>query len=133
MFRDGLPGWIAAGYPTTTIEKLPKFEAPNISPAELKSKLDAKGDFVLLDIRVPTQAKKLWISSRNVLKIHMNELPSRFREIPAGKQVIIMDLNGKRAPIAARFLSSKGFKDLAKLSGGIQQWVKDGLPTEYGK
>jgi rhodanese-related sulfurtransferase len=133
VFRDGLPGWIAAGYPTVSVEKLPKFEAPTLSTAELNTKLDAKEDLVLLDIRIPNEAKKFWIKNTNRMWIPLSDLPTRYKEIPPGKKVVVIDLNGKRSPIALRYLNGKGYQDLAKISGGMHQWVKDGFPTEYGK
>lgn len=132
-FRDGLPAWIAADYPVETIEKLQNVKVPLISPAELKGLLDSDQDMVLLDARNPLDADKLWIDSPKRISIALDELPERYTEIPTGKKLVIIDVNGKRSGISASYLSGKGFTDVARVQGGMQQWALDGQPTVYAQ
>lgn len=129
-FRDGLPGWIAADYPVETIEKLQNAKVPVISPAELKGMLDSE-DIVLLDARNPLDADKLWIESPKRINIELDDLIDRYAELPAGKKLVIIDVNGKRSGISASYLSGKGFNNIVRVQGGMQQWALDGLPTVY--
>ena len=133
VFRGGLPEWIGAGYPTVTLETLPKVDIPTISSQGLKTMLDSGEDFILLDIRIPVDAKKFWIDSPLRLVLSMNEIPQRYSEIPKGKKIIVIDKVGKRAALASRYLFAKGFKDLTKVSGGMNHWFKSGMPTELSK
>ena len=133
VFRGGLPEWIGAGYPVVTLETLPKVDIPTISPKDLKGMLDAGDDFVLLDIRIPVDAKKFWIDTPLRLVLSMNEIPERYSEIPKGKKLVVIDKIGKRASLASRYLVARGFKDVIKVSGGMNHWFKSGMPTKFSK
>lgn len=127
VFRDGLPGWVAAGYPTVTIEKLPLAKAKSVSTAELKKMIDSGEDFVLLDIRFTDQSRKYKVPAKRQINIPMDELPDQLHKVPTGVKIIIIDEVAKRTPIAARYLALKGF-DVTVVEGGIQKWVSSGLP-----
>lgn len=91
--------------------------------------LEAGEDFVLLDIRT-TLDRKFWIEDRRCLTLDLNRLHDQWRQIPAGKKVVVIDLLGKRTTIATRFLFGKGYTDLFKVSGGMAQYFKDGHPVK---
>ena len=133
VFRGGLPEWIMAGYPTVSLENLPRVDVPTMSVHDLKQKLDAGEDFVLLDVRIPVDAAKYRLETPLLLHISLNDLPKRYSEIPTGKSVVIFDKIGTRSSLASRYLSSKGFEDLVKVSGGMNQWIRAGYPTKVGK
>ncbi len=122
-----------AGYPTESIEILPQVEVPTLSTAAFKALLDSKQDFVFLDLRNPIDAAKIWIEDRRRIVIAFEDLPQRIGELPQGKKIIIFDTVGRRTPIAARYLYGKGFTDMEKVGGGMNQWVKDGYPTRFGR
>ena len=132
-FRDGLPGWIKEGYPTETIEKLPKLDIPSVTAADLKQMIDNKDNFFMVDVRKGINADKFWISYQNKKVTTLDGLISLVGEIPSDQKIIVVDLVGKRSHTAVRYLTMKGFSDVSRLSGGIEKWMKDGLPTEYAK
>ena len=129
-FRDGLPGWITAGHETVTVEKLPKTKIESISAADLKEMIDKKEDIVLLDIRFASLVKKYSIKDKHYQNIPLDMLPDRYDEIQRGKKVVVIGETGKRAAVAVRFLSSKGFKKVLSAEGGMQKWVRDGYPVK---
>lgn len=131
-FRDGIPSWMRAGYPVKSIEKLPKVEIQRISSQELKGMLDSGEDFVLLDMRPTGEVGKYWIETSNRLPITLETIASRYNEIPSGKKVVVVDLNGKRSKVVVKYLSLKGFNDMVALDGGMQSWIKDGNPIKKG-
>jgi len=63
----------------------------------------------------------------------MHDLSLEFAELPMDKKLFILDKGGKRGGLISRFLASRGFKDLTLVTGGMKQWVKQGLPTEIAK
>ena len=132
-FRDGLPGWIKAGYETVTIEKLPKLDVPSIIAADLKQMMDDKTGFIMVDVRKGINDDQFWIAHKDKYVTSLDDLGNIVNEVSADKKVIIVDLVGKRSSTAGRYLLMKGFVDVSRLSGGIQKWMKDGLPTEYAK
>jgi len=133
VFRGGLPEWIKAGYPTVTVEKLPKVNAPVVTPQQLKTMLDSNEDFVLLDIRLAVDEARYWIEDSRRLNISLNKLPADYVQIPKGKKLVLIDKIGKRAGVAARFLAAKGFDNITVTSGGMNDWIKSGLPTKINK
>lgn len=133
VFRGGLPEWIKAGYPTKTTEALPKIDTQMLSVSALKEKLDKNEDFVLLDIRLELDAARFWIDVPQRQHISLNHITERYGEVPQEKTLVVIDKNGKRAGLAARYLSAKGHTDIAIVSGGMIQWIKAGLPTKMKK
>lgn len=132
-FRDGLPGWIKAGYETVTVEKLPKLEVSAITAIDLKQMIDDGVDFVMVDVRKGINDDQFWIAYKNKFVTSLDDLQTISTEVSADRKVVIVDLVGKRSNTAGRYLIMKGFTDVVKLSGGIEKWIKDGLPTEYAK
>lgn len=92
--------------------------------------LDDGEDFILLDIRLNIDVEQYWIDTPLRAHVTLNELTERYTEIPAGKKLIVIDKNGKRAGLAGRYLTSKGYDDIVIVSGGMNQWIKSGLPTK---
>ena len=95
--------------------------------------LESDEDFVLLDIRLNIDVNRYWIENPRRLHVTLNELTERYGEIPKGKKLVTIDKNGKRAGLAARYLTSKGYDQIVVVSGGMNQWIKSGLPTELAK
>lgn len=129
VFRDGLPAWVAAGYPVHSIEKLPKVEVPSITTKDLKTIMDKREDFVLLDIRFKSLLKKYKLNAEHLINVPLDMLSDRHTEIPRGKKIIVIDEVGKRVKIAGRYLVSKGYNDVSIVEGGIQKWIVDGHPV----
>jgi rhodanese-related sulfurtransferase len=49
-----------------------------------------------------------------------------------GVHVVLCDDDGRRAALAAATLERLGYRHVSVLDGGINRWVTDGLPTEWG-
>lgn len=127
-FRDGIPAWVAAGYPLDTGKALPKESIPFITAEQLKGMLDS---VCVLDIRPTVLGEMGKIRGSRWLSIDV--LSSKYQEIPgANKKVVLVDHSGKQAIIAARFLKSKGFSDVAVLDGGFVSWVNQGFEVAKG-
>jgi len=130
-YREGLPGWIAAGYPTVSVNKIPDVEVEKITVTELAAKLD-HGSILLVDINLPADARKFHIAHRKRVQIPMDELHLRTSTLNKSKPIVVLCLKGERAPTAARFLIGKGFKNVVAVEGGMQQWVLEGRPVKQG-
>jgi rhodanese-related sulfurtransferase len=116
-----------------TVEKLPKLEVPAITAIEMKQMMDDGADFVMVDVRKGINEDQFWIAYKNKYVTSLDDLQTVAAEVPTDRKIVIVDLVGKRSNTAGRYLIMKGFSDVLKLSGGIQKWMKDGLPTEYAK
>lgn len=96
---------------------------PDITPQELKRRLDAGERLTVLDVREPWE---LAIASLpGTLNIPLGEVPSRLSELDRNAELIVMCKVGGRSRRAAEFLSSRGFGHVASLAGGIDAWARD--------
>ena len=125
VFRDGVPGWVKAGYSLSKKNALPKTKIPTVNADKLKSML---GDVEIVDIRTKSLYKMGWI--KGSVKIPLGFLSKRYSEIPKGKKIVVVDHAGKQVLISARFLKSKGFGDVSRLQGGLMSWSRQGLSLE---
>lgn len=101
----------------------------SIDPVSLKKRLD-EGGAVLIDIREPTEYAKEHIEGARLAPL------SRFSTEDFGalrdKTAVFYCRSGGRTGSNARLLTSKGFRDVYHLSGGITAWKAAGLPTQPG-
>lgn len=130
-FREGLPGWTAAGYPTDSIEKLPDVNIEKITTSELSSRLD-NNLVVLLDVNLTDDAKKFYIDSPQRVHIPLDVLHLKTSTLNKSDSITILCLKGKRAPTAARYLVGQGFENVTVVEGGIQKWILEGRPVKQG-
>lgn len=87
-------------------------------------------DNLLLDVRENEEIQELIFDLPHVLYIPLSELDKRYTEIPQDAEIIIACKGGNRGLSAADFLIQKGFEDLIILKGGLNKWVKKGLPVK---
>ncbi|MDH3997225.1 MAG: rhodanese-like domain-containing protein [Desulfuromonadales bacterium] len=130
-FREGLPAWVAAGYPTDTTAPLPDVEITKISTTDLAYNL-GKDNFTLLDINLDDDAKKFWIEHPNRIHIPLDELHLNTASLNKSHRIAVICLKGKRSPTAVRYLKSQGFEDVVMVQGGTQKWVLEGRPVQQG-
>lgn len=127
-YREGLPAWVAAGYPTATVEKIPDAWVEKISTEQLAAKLTGNENIVLLDCNLESDVQKLKIDSPRRVYIPLEELHTRYKELPKNRTIAVICLTGMRSPAAARFLLSKGFSSVVSVDGGVQRWVVEKRP-----
>jgi rhodanese-related sulfurtransferase len=127
VYNEGIPEWMKRGFPTEVRKVYPDVEVPALSPEELKRMLDGKQDLLLVDIRdAEAFATGRIAGSRN---IDLEVLDQRLTDLPKGKKIVLADLHGKQTQVAGRFLAGKGYKDVARLDGGVVGgWMKAGYP-----
>jgi rhodanese-related sulfurtransferase len=90
-----------------------------ISPKELKQKLDSNTDVLLIDIREDWERELFNIGG---LHIPMGDIPARLAEIPKDKEVVLYCEKGIRSTITIQRLEAAGFHNLINLSGGMKAW-----------
>jgi sulfur-carrier protein adenylyltransferase/sulfurtransferase len=95
---------------------------PQISPIELKRRLDAGEDVFVLDVREPHEYQIVNIGAP---LIPLGDLPNRVSELDPNREIVIHCKSGGRSQRAAEFLKQSGFKNVANLAGGITAWATD--------
>jgi rhodanese-related sulfurtransferase len=100
---------------------------PEITPLELKGRLDAGESLTVLDVREPWECAIARVAG--ALNIPLNEIPSRLNELDRAAELVVMCKAGGRSRRAAEFLSKQGFSRIANLAGGIDAWTRDIDPS----
>ncbi len=101
------------------LKEKPAMTIPEISVNDLKKKLDAKENFILLDVREPHEYEIAKIIGSTL--IPLGTLPERFTEVDKSAQVIVHCKMGGRSAKAVQFLREKGY-DATNVTGGINAW-----------
>ena len=94
-----------------------------ITVHDLKKKMDAGDDFLLLDVRdqFETHISKL----EQFVLIPLDQLPARFDELEKEKETVVLCRSGMRSARACELLSKNGFENVWNLKGGINDWAKE--------
>jgi adenylyltransferase/sulfurtransferase len=93
-----------------------------MSVQELKRRLDAGDDLMVLDVREPYEYQIAQIGGH---LIPLNELPSRLGELNTAQEIVVQCKSGGRSQRAAEFLANNGFTKLHNLAGGITAWSNE--------
>lgn len=109
------------------VEEAPAEMVEEITPAELKRRLDAGENIFLLDVREPVE----WQICRleGAVLMPMNSVPARMHELDSAKEMVVYCRSGKRSAQIVAFLKAAGFRKVKNLQGGILQWSDEVDPT----
>jgi sulfur-carrier protein adenylyltransferase/sulfurtransferase len=102
--------------------------ATEITPVELKKKLDAGETPFILDVREPNEYQINKIPGSTL--IPLGELPRRYQELPKDRQIVTQCKMGGRSAKAQDFLKTVGFTDVLNLKGGILEWIDKVDPSQ---
>ena len=100
-------------------EAAPKVDVPEITPRDLKKRLDRGDDLFILDVREPHEFQ---ICHLNGHLIPLGDLPRRVNELDTSREIVAHCRSGKRSADAVVFLRQAGFKKIWNLKGGILAW-----------
>lgn len=98
-----------------------------ISPQELKKKLDTDASVLLLDVREPSEHALVHLEGARL--IPLNTLPNHIDSLPADQEIVVYCHHGTRSRYATAYLHQNGFRDAKNLAGGIDQWAAEIDPT----
>ncbi|HLG18385.1 MAG TPA: molybdopterin-synthase adenylyltransferase MoeB [Bdellovibrionota bacterium] len=102
-------------------------EAFEITPQELKTRIDRGDKFVLLDVREANEYSICHLEGAKL--IPLREVPNRLNELNLGEEIIAYCKMGKRSQTAADQLRKAGFKKVMSLKGGINAWSNEIDPS----
>jgi len=94
--------------------------ALNLSPEDVKTKLDRGEKIVLLDVREPWEVAINRLNDAVV--IPLGELGQRYAELNPDAEIVVYCHMGVRSLKATRFLKDRQFKNVKNLAGGIEAW-----------
>jgi sulfur-carrier protein adenylyltransferase/sulfurtransferase len=99
---------------------------PEITPRDLKSRLDRGDDLFILDVREPHEYQ---ICNLGGYLIPLGDLPKRVNELDSSREIIAHCRSGKRSAEATAFLQTAGFRKVLNLKGGILAWSDEVDPA----
>jgi sulfur-carrier protein adenylyltransferase/sulfurtransferase len=99
---------------------------PEITPRDLKTRLDRGDDLYILDVREPHEFQ---ICNLQGHLIPLGELSRRVHELDSSREIVTHCRSGKRSADAVQFLQQAGFKKIWNLKGGILAWSDEVDPS----
>jgi sulfur-carrier protein adenylyltransferase/sulfurtransferase len=91
-----------------------------MSPHEVKRRMDAGEPFELIDVREPFEYEIARIDGARL--IPLGEITDRLGELKREQLIVVHCHSGKRSAQAARLLTQRGFANVYNLEGGIDAW-----------
>jgi adenylyltransferase/sulfurtransferase len=95
-----------------------------ISVAELKEKIDKKEDFLLIDVREPSEFEIVRIPGSVLIPKQGFLDGSALAGLPQDKPIILHCKSGVRSAECLTILKSAGFTDAKHVQGGVVAWAK---------
>jgi sulfur-carrier protein adenylyltransferase/sulfurtransferase len=104
----------------------PVSKVPEITPRELKARLDRGDDLFILDVREPHEYQ---ICNIGGYLIPLGDLSRRVSELDSSREIVAHCRSGKRSAEASDFLRQAGFRKVLNLKGGILAWSDEVDPS----
>jgi molybdopterin/thiamine biosynthesis adenylyltransferase/rhodanese-related sulfurtransferase len=104
----------------------PQTSVPEITPRELKARLDRGDDLYILDVREPHEYQ---ICNLGGHLIPLGDLSKRASELDSSREIVAHCRSGKRSAEAVEFLQRAGFRKVLNLKGGILAWSDEVDPS----
>lgn len=101
-----------------------------VTPLEVKRRLDAGEALVLIDVREPQEFALTQIPGSELLP--MNTIPANLQQVETKAEsgtVIVFCHHGMRSLNTAAWLRRQGVENVQSMSGGIDQWSLEIDPT----
>lgn len=101
-----------------------------IDPDEVKEKLDADEDFVLLDVREQDEWEQSHISGAEYLGKGVIERDIEEKHPDTDQEMVLYCGGGYRSALAADSLQKMGYQNVKSLAGGFRSWTESEFPIE---
>lgn len=98
-----------------------------ITPVELKAKIDRGDDFVLVDVREPEEYAICKIPGSKL--VPLRTVAERLHELSSADDIVVHCRSGVRSGQAVEFMKQAGYRKVKNLVGGILRWSDDVDPT----
>ena len=98
-----------------------------LSPIELKQRLERHEPLVLLDVRQDWETRLCRLD--NAVHIPIEEIELRADELDPAAEIIIYCHQGVRSAAVAEYLRSLGFANARNLAGGLDAWARTVDPS----
>lgn len=107
----------------------PDFDIPEMTPGELKQRLDQEQPIVLIDVREPHEYAIADLAEFDPMRMPMAEVLTRLDDIDADAPTVVYCRSGGRSAWVVNQLRARGFENVHNLAGGILRWREDVDPS----
>lgn len=99
-----------------------------ITPQDLKSRLDRDDRPLLLDVRQDWETRLCKLP--NAVHIPIEEIEFRTEELDPAAEIVVYCHQGVRSAAVAQYLREQhGFKNVKNLAGGLELWARTVDPS----
>lgn len=86
-------------------------------------------NYIFIDVRPEAAYNALHAAGSINIPLHM--LYDERRNLPkSGRQIVLICSGARASGVAYSYLQHYGFFNIARIKGGLENWVLEGLPTE---
>jgi adenylyltransferase/sulfurtransferase len=118
----GVPAHDRSMYVTSTNGS---HEIPQMTPKELKARLDEGEQLFILDVREPHEWDISNLESLGAVLIPKGQVLDRMNELDTASEIVVQCRTGARSADVVGMLQEHGFTKLHNLDGGINQWARE--------
>ncbi len=86
-------------------------------------------DFVILDVRTPEEFADGYIENAIDIDFYLKTFRDELNKLDKSKTYLIYCRSGGRSGNALNIMAELNFKEVYNMSGGIDGWKAEGLPT----
>ncbi len=110
-----------------------KKQIREVTPTEVKERLDAKKDFVLIDVREPHEVSGGILPGAQPVVRGFLELKIGNMVSDINKEIILYCAGGNRSALSAKALQDMGYKNVLSMAGGFGKWQHEGFTIQEFK
>lgn len=98
----------------------------DITVTELKAKLDANENVVMIDVREPFEYEQFNIGGQ---LIPLGSLPAALEDLEEHKEeeIVMICRSGNRSGAAKQMMAAQGFTKVRNLLGGMLDWQRESI------
>ena len=94
-----------------------------ITPEEVKAKLDQAEAFTMLDVREPWEFETAHMEKARLMP--MGDVPSRaHQELDPDDHIVVLCHHGMRSLTVTNWLRQQGYEKVQSMRGGIDGWAR---------
>lgn len=105
-----------------------KSHVSQMTPQQLKARLDAGDDLFILDVREPHEWAISNLAHLGAVLIPKGDVVSRMNELDTAREMVVQCRSGARSTDVILELQKHGFTKLHNLDGGINRWAREVEP-----
>ncbi len=98
---------------------------PQITPQELKARLDNGDDLLIVDVRETHEWDISNLEPLGAVLIPQGQVVARMGELDTAREIVVQCRTGARSAAVVRELQKHGYKKLVNLDGGINRWARE--------